>query len=54
MTVLGSVGEGIGDALLTEIPGTSINVAYGLGVGLVILGGIALARTAFKNTFKSS
>lgn len=54
MAILESFGEGVADVLGAEIPGTSLNVAYGLGVGAVILGGIYLARKAFQGAVGSS
>ncbi len=48
MPILESFGEGVMDVLAADIPGTSVNVAYGLGVGAVILGGIYLLRGAFR------
>jgi hypothetical protein len=48
VTLLESFGEGVGAVLSADIPGTSVNVAFGLGVGAAILGGIYLARQAFK------
>jgi hypothetical protein len=48
MTALESFGEGISAVLSADIPGTSVNVAFGLGVGAAILGIAYLARAAFR------